>query len=481
MGAAGSALWPLLSCGSATGRLEGPTRADRADPEALREQLRALVDELERRYPAAHGSIQLRTRGGAAADASERGVNLETTGAAVFAAFDGKRWLEQATSDLSTDGLSAATRSLTSRAGAGPGGRPTRREVIDRRTDLRIDPLTVPVERWLAGVDALAARTLDLGGSRIVYRGSYLTVDELRTLFVGGGRDLFQRIVRTRAGVVFVAVTGSTPSADEASYSGTTGLEVLDLPDAALAEGAERALALLTARPAPSGDGEVVLDPSLTSLLAQRCIGPAFEGDRWASRESRAAALTGSRIAADTVTVIDDPAAAGGYGSYFFDDEGTDARAVTLIEAGIAREPLLGQASARALKRASNGHARRPSPLEPAATAASNLRVSAGKLPVADLIASVSRGLLVEGGLAAHCDPGTLRFALRASRAREIVAGRLTGRLYAEVDVIGDLPSLLGAVRGASAMSSSIASDHGLPSSATAPAIATTARVARGG
>ena len=110
---------------------------------------------------------------------------------------------------------------------------------------------------------------------------------------------------------------------------------------------------------------------------------------------------------------------------------------------------------------------------EPLALGPSNLSLTPGNTSRDELIGSVKRGLLLEGGLAARADLRTWRFSARAARAREIVNGKPTGVLYGTVDLHGDIPALLTAARGLSWSSKRFSIDAGNGASVSAPHILT--------
>src|SRR4029079_5598239 len=62
-------------------------------------------------------------------------------------------------------------------------------------------------------------------------------------------------------------------------------------------------------------------------------------------------------------------------------------------------------------------------------------------------VASVGDGFWIESAIGGRGDPRSWRCAVQARRAREIAAGRLTGRSYGPVVVGGSLSALLKAAR----------------------------------
>ena len=52
--------------------------------------------------------------------------------------------------------------------------------------------------------------------------------------------------------------------------------------------------------------------------------------------------------------------------------------------------------------------------------------------------------MVLEGHIATLVDPSTDRFVIQIARAREQLAGRQTGRLFADVELVGELSKAFG-------------------------------------
>jgi len=387
---------------------------------STRSVLRELVGSMSARFPYAAGLAAISTRRRTMADATEIHREATTRAEVVFTAVDAQGLrLVRRTSDLSPDGLARAAADLVGTATRGDFGKP-------RTHAAKLDGDPRRPGPWTQHAEQLLDRSRRHGGSRIVYRTTFLDVDDREVVFVGDGRDLLQRVVRARGGVAFVGTAGSTTYTSVAEQASTAGLNTLAIEDDELEAAADSALALLTARRPPSGEFDLVLDPTAAGHFVGRCVAPALLFDQWAIGASRAAALREQSVGSEAVTIIDDPSLPGGFGSYSFDDEGLDAAPRTLIDRGVLRDTL----------------ARGRSP--------SNVYLSGGQAAGRDeLMSDVTNGLLLEGALTAYTDAAHWSVGLRASRAREIANGKLTGRLYGPLLLHGDVPGLLGAVRAA--------------------------------
>jgi TldD protein len=249
-----------------------------------------------------------------------------------------------------------------------------------------------------------------------------------------------------------------------------------------LERAADNALSVLTPTPAPTGESAVILDSSVAALVAHQCVGRAFEADRWLSGESLIPRLDGP-LGSPKVSIVDDPSVGGAYGSYFFDDEGYPAAATHLVRAGEIAMPVTDRATAAALDVPRTANARRATPLDPMSPRVSNVSFEPGSMTRDELIENMDSGLLLEGGLVARMDLRSGRFAVRATRARDIEKGKLSGRLYGTVDLHGDLRQLLTNVAGVSSETERYASTcvHGernaVPISISGPMVLTRGEV----
>ena len=466
LAAAGTApAWlPLLAgCGAGAGRSRRHAVVPERGMEDVRAQLRQIVTDLEGRLGAASGTAVMLRRQRAVVDGGEQRIESgwleggEPAAAAVLRGFDGTSWIEIGGDDLSVAGLDAMAAALLDRARAGAGrpaaaaGRIAAEAAPDRGAAPVSTAATPAVDPREAGGAALLERTAALferarvlGGSRIVHRVAALETEDREVAFVGEGRDLGQRLVRSWAGALFLAWNGRALVPEEAVRCGA-GLEVSGIGDEALERAVEGALALLTGTDAPSGERALVLDGPVAALLLRHGVARGLEADAWPAG-ARAAALIGRPIAPASVTVTDDPTAADAPGGYTFDDEGWPAAPAALIEGGVLRGPLTDAAAAAALRLPRTGHGRRAGPLAPARPRPAHLALAAGDSEPGELLAAIDDGFLIEGGISGRGDPRSWRFTLRARRAREVARGRLTGRSYGPVVIAGEVPAVLGAV-----------------------------------
>jgi len=187
----------------------------------------------------------------------------------------------------------------------------------------------------------------------------------------------------------------------------------------------------------------LVLDPSVVATLLDTGVRALLTTAAARRAEVKKGLVIGAPVASAAITLIDDPRTPHAYGGFEFDDEGVPGAATTLIDGGQLKAVLGDRAGQR-------GHARRPGHIGSVEPLPSHLRLVPGATR-ADTFAE--DGFLVEGGLGAIVDPGTTRVVIAAARAREIRAGKSTGKVYPDVELVGDIGQLFASVSDVSANS----------------------------
>ena len=181
-----------------------------------------------------------------------------------------------------------------------------------------------------------------------------------------------------------------------------------------------------------AGVHEVELAPSVVAALIEATVAGLLTTAALRHPALAVRFAAGAGLAAPVLTLTDDPTAVDSYGAIGFDDEGAVARPVTLIEEG----RLAGRLDA------AGGRARRAGHLGPRAAGPTHLVLAAGSAGVV----GAGDGWRLEGRAHAAIAPGTTRIVIAVARAREVRAGSLTGRVFADVELVGEVDALLGAV-----------------------------------
>ncbi|MBV8761869.1 MAG: hypothetical protein JO257_31540 [Deltaproteobacteria bacterium] len=331
------------------------------------------------------------------------------------------------TTDLSRAGIQAGVRALVDRTHA-----PAPLDFGPPPAVAR-EPHQLAEYELLDRVTALANRDQDLS-SRIVYSAALLELDDAHVWAVAAGRDLEQRIQRVRKSITRVAWNGTRPVVSEVTRAWAGEADEHDLSDADLVAAREHALALMTPTSFPDGDHQVTLDPQLTAMLIDTAVRTLMTSTAARRPEVASRLAVGRRVAAPLLSLADDPLAPGVYGGFAFDDRGDAAVRTPLIDAGQVVGVLAPRTRA--------GH------LGTLEAAPSHLILAPGTTPVATLLKD---GFELEGALSATVDPSSDRVVIAAARARERKLGTRTGRIYADIELVGELSPLLAAVSAVSA------------------------------
>lgn len=218
-----------------------------------------------------------------------------------------------------------------------------------------------------------------------------------------------------------------------ARQSGLEVLDEIDFMNAAVRIGGE-AVQLALADNCPSGVCDVLLAPDQMMLQIHESIGHPLELDRILGDERNYAGTSfvtpdmfGSYVyGSKLLNITFDPGRAGEFASYGFDDEGTPAQKIYLIENGILVRPLGGKLSqARAgLPGVANSRAcnwNRP-PIDRMA----NLNLEAGDSTLEDMIAGVDKGVYMKSNVSWSIDDSRNKFQFGCEWGQLIENGKLT-------------------------------------------------------
>jgi predicted Zn-dependent protease len=407
----------------------GPARSIRTTPDLHRDEVRTWLHDAVARLDGAglgspHALAVSRQRATAAIDTlGESVVRVRCDGVVLSVIDAGGARREQVTTDLSADGVAAAVHALA--AGARPAraasGKP---EVWRTGEGAPGDAELLDQLRRLGQLDQATT-------SRIVYRAELVDIDDATVWSVAHGHDREQRLVRVRQSATRVAWNGTRPVIGDAAraWLGAPGDQALG--KAELEAATRDALAMMTPGAFPDGELAVLLAPSIVAQLVDAAAAALWTAAAARRPDVARRCAIGAQIAAPELALVDDPTAGGAfdaYGAYAFDDTGAPAAPVTLIDHG--------RIAARLAARRRAGHIGRID------DTASHLRLELGGSETA-----VEDGFVLDGALGAAVDAASDRIVVSVARANELRGGRQTGRVYADIELIGELAALLGSAR----------------------------------
>lgn len=159
---------------------------------------------------------------------------------------------------------------------------------------------------------------------------------------------------------------------------------------------AERAIMMLTAKPAPTGRMPVVMMGEAGGTMVHEACGHSLEADFIYKGTSNLKDKIGQKVASENVTVIDDATVPGVYGSYEYDDEGVPAKRSVLIENGVLKSYMTDRLSAGLLGLELSGNGRRESFRSKPVPRMSNTFIEDSNMLAEEIVDTVEQGLLVK-------------------------------------------------------------------------------------
>jgi TldD protein len=306
------------------------------------------------------------------------------------------------------------------------------------------DPFEVPLEAKIA--DLVAADRAASTVKGIAFTESmYAAQREWKTFAATDGSYIEQTITHVGTGLEANAIEGdehqrrSYPDAGGGyQAAGYEYIRSLDLGAHAEAY-AEEAVELLTAPQCPPGRRTIILDPSQLYLQLHESCGHPTELDRVFGTEASYAGTSflttdkldeGFRYGSDKITIVADATAAGGMGSFGWDDEGVAAQAVPLVQNGIFVGYLSSRETAPRIGRRSGGAMRADGWNRIPLIRMTNVNL----MPVPgmnldEIVADTDDGLYLASNRSWSIDDRRLNFQFATEVAYEIKGGK-KGRLY---------------------------------------------------
>lgn len=215
----------------------------------------------------------------------------------------------------------------------------------------------------------------------------------------------------------------------------------------------EEAVALLSAPVAPAGVNDLVIGAQQVSLQIHESAGHALELDRILGDERNFAGTSfitpadvGTlRYGSSAVSITSDPTVAGTRGSFAFDDEGTPARRVALIEEGIVRHTLSNRDSATRAGLEVTGAARADGWAYLPVCFSTHVFLEPGQGSLGELLDRLGDGYYIEDNHSWSIDNRRLNFQFGTEVAYEVRRGR-KGRLLRNFSYGGITPQFWNSV-----------------------------------
>jgi len=415
---------------------------------ALRGDLSNIVAGIERRMP--YAAVWLSSRQGQRITVDNReeqvAERLPSAGT-VVTAFDGATLHERATGSFDRKSVEREARDLVQGVSATPGFSidpgPERRGTFV--TPMKIPPASLSTREKLDRCRDLQQRLRGLDPRIVNAQVSYLEISEY-AIFCNRAADLGQHIQRVRLGINVIVAGEDGVRYDWMSKSATGGWEALDFSDDELGATVENAVALLGAQRVEPGEYTIVAAPIVVGTIVHESFGHGVETDMFVKERARAAHYVDQIVGSPLTNIWEDPGYPGGFGSYFFDDEGMLAASTQIVVNGVFRRGITDLYSATVLGIPRSANGRRQDYSRKAYARMSTTAFARGTTPVADLFAQVEGGVYLEKWSSGMEDPQGWGIQVTCHFGHEIKHGRVTERMFAPVGITGYVPDVLGSI-----------------------------------
>lgn len=218
------------------------------------------------------------------------------------------------------------------------------------------------------------------------------------------GLDLHHEYGVQEAGLIAVVKSG------EEQYSGNhfvaKPLERVSLEDLAR-QAVEKTLQKIDAEVVSTGAYEVIIDGDAMGAIFE-AFTPTFQADLVQKGMSLLKGKEGEKIAADCVTVLDDPFYQDSMVKAPFDAEGTATYTKTVIEEGVLKTLLYDQKAAAEAGKATTGNASKAGYASPVQISPYTFYIKPGKDTLDELMAEVGQGVYVTEVTGLHAGTNAL-------------------------------------------------------------------------
>ncbi len=222
---------------------------------------------------------------------------------------------------------------------------------------------------------------------------------------------------------------------------------------------AERAVAMLEAKPVPGGRHTVILDPILAGVFIHEAFGHFCEADFLAKNPRLAKIMTlGTTFGASDLNVVDEGYLPGERGNVPYDDEGVRRDRTHLIKDGRLNSLLHSRETASRMNAAPTGNARATGGEFEPIVRMTNTYIENGSSSFEEMIRDIDRGIYAVDAYGGQTEFELFSFS--AAYGYEIVDGEvgdlvrnvvLSGNLFEtlrSIDAIGDDRRMHGGVGG---------------------------------
>ena len=381
----------------------------------------------------------------------QQAEQLDPVRGIVLSVFNGRYFLEVATSNMTEEGIKEISRKLMEMGknqGVFYDGLPVDpgpKMEKDFFVAFEKDPEYIPLQEKID-----ACKILKTGFIKWIHRIVQATCQyahvRSRELFVNRHKVLFQDLRRTQMAALVVMREEDHSVNLHTGQALQGGYEQAFIPEVKLEKLVEDCGKLLTAPRLKPGTYDCIFSPEFAGIFAHEAFGHGMETDMFLKKRARGEDYLGRPVASPLVNMFDSPALPGQAASFFFDHEGEPARETQIIEKGILKRGLTDLNSAMRLGLVRSANGRRESFERKVYARMTNTYFGPGEDTFEDMVNSIEDGFFLEHPSNGMEDPKGWGIQLEGYYAEEIKNGKLTGRVFTPVIVTGYVPDLLQSI-----------------------------------
>jgi len=260
----------------------------------------------------------------------------------------------------------------------------------------KIDSSKIPIDKKLEKIRGIYEYIQKFDDRIVRTEVRYLEFLIERIFSNNEGCLLRQVIPRIKLFIIPIAKEGAVVDYDYFTKNGEIGFEIFDdISTDKLDMIAKNSLDMLKAITPPSGRSTVILDPSLTGIIAHESFGHGLEADQVLRGRSYLKQHLHKRVASDICKIYDTPSLIGPIGSYFFDEEGIRTGKNLLVKDGILENFIYDRRSASELNTIPQGNGRRESFAHPINVRMSNTYFEPGDHKLDEMISEIQNGVML--------------------------------------------------------------------------------------
>lgn len=306
------------------------------------------------------------------------------------------------------------------------------------QSSFKVDPREVPLEERVSAVYELEKLAREQDPRVVNTVANYRDTAGREIIANTAGTYLEGSAVRCGINIHVTAQEGDVRQRASKNRSNALGYEMIQEldPEDFAANTARKAVEMLSAKRAPAGKFDVVIDSIICGLLVHEAFGHNCEADAVWAGESILRGKLGQKVAAESVTIYDDPTLPNLNGSFRYDDEGTPAQKHLLVENGVLRGYLHSLETAARMGAVPQGSARAQGHSYPPIVRMSNTYIAPGGWKFEEMLADMKHGLYLSGGHWGYVFTAQGQFTCNVERAYAVEDGEL-GQLYRNVCISG--------------------------------------------